>query len=99
VPQNQQVVPRRHHPIRPLLFLLGIVLATGVTPAAAQNYPWCSNFADGAGTNCGFTSYEQCMGTARGTGGYCEKNNMYRPPAAATPSQRRSRNHHAHKNS
>ncbi len=53
--------------------------------ARAQNYPWCSNFHDGAGTNCGFSTYEQCMATARGTGGYCAPNNSYVAPHAAAP--------------
>ena len=51
------------------------------TSAVAQSYPWCSSFHDGAGINCGFTSYEQCMATARGTGGSCERNTLYTPPA------------------
>jgi hypothetical protein len=66
---------------------LGIVLsaiaAAAPIAARAQNYPWCSNFHDGAGTNCGFSTYEQCMATARGTGGYCAPNNAYVAPHAA----------------
>jgi hypothetical protein len=63
-----------------ILLVFGMLAA----PATAQtNYPWCSNFADGwGGTNCGFVSYEQCMQTVRGSGGYCGKNDMYRPQAA-----------------
>ena len=52
-----------------LLFLVVSALAVATT-AMAQNYPWCSNFHDGAGVNCGFTSYEQCAETARGSGGF-----------------------------
>jgi len=63
---------------------LGVVLA--VTPAQAVEYPWCSNFHDGAGSNCGFTSYEQCMQTARGSGGYCAPNDVYTGPADRPPS-------------
>lgn len=68
--------------MRPLLFLLAAV-ALAATPgaAAAIEYPWCAEFADGAGSNCGFTTYEQCMATARGTGGYCARNPMYSGPA------------------
>ena len=54
--------------------------------AHAQNYPWCSNFHDGAGTNCGFSTYEQCLATAQGSGGYCAPNNLYVAPHAAAPS-------------
>ena len=62
-----------------------LVLGSLTAPATAQtNYPWCSNFADGfGGTNCGFVSYEQCMATVRGSGGYCDKNDTYRPQAGA----------------
>jgi hypothetical protein len=67
---------------------LGIVLSAivvaGPIAARAQNYPWCSNFHDGAGTNCGFSAYEQCMATARGTGGYCAPNNSYVAPRPAS---------------
>jgi hypothetical protein len=53
--------------------------------AQAQNYPWCSNFADGAGTNCGFPTLEQCMVTVQGSGGYCDRNTQYKSSAAAPP--------------
>jgi hypothetical protein len=50
---------------------------------AQNNYPWCSNFHDGAGVNCGFVSEEQCQATARGSGGFCTPNNMYHASGAA----------------
>ena len=74
-----------------LLALLLAVLGFAAAPAAAAEYPWCANFADGAGANCGFTTYEQCMLTARGTGGYCAENTFYKPPAAAARPGRRDR--------
>ena len=74
--------------MRPLLFLLASLalgfplVASG--PAVAVEYPWCAEFADGAGSNCGFPTYEQCMQTARGTGGFCVENTFYKgPPAPA----------------
>jgi uncharacterized protein DUF3551 len=60
--------------------------------ATAQNYPWCSNFADGAGTNCGFSTLAQCKDEIAGSGGYCDHNNLYVPPGNATPAA-----HKAHK--
>ena len=81
-----------------MLFVLGAFIGAFGAPAAAQNYPWCSNFADGAGTNCGFSTYEQCMATARGTGGYCEKNNLYKPPGAAAPARRPTRTYRTREN-
>jgi hypothetical protein len=73
------------HLIRFGVVFSAIVVAIPIA-AQAQNYPWCSNFHDGAGTNCGFSTYEQCMATARGTGGYCAPNNSYVAPHAVAPS-------------
>jgi len=54
-----------------LLLLAAIIVWTSSigTSAQAQNFPWCSNFADGAGTNCGFPTLEQCKATIAGSGG------------------------------
>ncbi len=72
--------------MRSFLFALGICAATVMTgtQAEAQNYPWCAFLTmgdDGGATNCGFVSYEQCMATVRGMGGFCERNTQYVPPA------------------
>jgi len=46
-------------------------------PSAAETYrPWCVQYTRSDATNCGFTSYEQCMLTARGNG-YCVQNPWY----------------------
>ena len=39
------------------------------------------NFADGdGGTNCvGLRLHEQCMATIGGSGGFCQKNDWYKP--------------------
>jgi hypothetical protein len=83
--------------------LLALTIVAGasaiVTPAKAQNYPWCANFADGAGTNCGFSTLEQCMATSIGSGGSCTQNDLYRPPAAAATVQHRTLKHRPRKNS
>jgi hypothetical protein len=65
------------------LFALGALTVTALTgtPAAAQNYPWCAYYSDDfGGTNCGFVSYEQCMATVTGIGGFCDQNTQYVPP-------------------
>jgi hypothetical protein len=52
-------------------------MAALARPAAAIEYPWCAQYGgtDGdGGRNCGFVSYEQCMETVRGMGGFCERN-------------------------
>jgi hypothetical protein len=70
--------------MRYLLLMIGIIVASSATstPAKAQNYPWCAQYAGAGGgaTNCGFISFEQCMETIRGMGGFCEQNNWYQPP-------------------
>ena len=85
--------------MREILFILAIggsVAAAG--PAAAEiEYPWCANFADGAGANCGFVSYEQCLKTATpGTGGTCDRNPFYKGPSteARKPAVRKRRRAH-----
>lgn len=44
-----------------------------------MGYPWCVYDPAGA-TNCGFTTYEQCMVTLSGIGGFCNRNAQYVPP-------------------
>lgn len=75
--------------MKPMLALAVAVFAGSGTGVLAQNYPWCANFADGAGVNCGFPSQESCMATAIGSGGSCSPNNLYKAPAAAAQVQHR----------
>jgi hypothetical protein len=60
--------------------LASATLAIDVQLAAAEiNRPWCVQYggSDGDnGTTCAFTSFEQCMMTARG-GGFCVQNPWY----------------------
>ncbi len=75
------------------LFALSLALSAAAMAdrAEAQNYPWCAIYSMGDEvTNCGFVSFEQCMATVRGIGGFCHQNTMYRPPVAAPAPQRRS---------
>lgn len=67
-------------------------VATG-TRAEAQNYPWCAQYSDGMGgaTNCGFTTFQQCLDTVRGIGGFCNPNTQYVPPPGPRGSGRRGR--------
>ena len=64
-----------------LLAALAIAAAaTLVRPAAAIEYPWCAQYGGkggGNGRNCGFSTYQQCMETVSGIGGYCERNLFY----------------------
>jgi hypothetical protein len=73
--------------------VLGAVIAAAAwaaagTRAEAQNYPWCAQYSGdfGGAENCGFVSFDQCMDTVRGMGGFCVENNMYHAPGpAASP--------------
>lgn len=84
-----------------LLWVIGALGAVAglSAPAMAQDYPWCSNFADGAGTNCGFSTLDQCKAEILGSGGFCMANNLYKPPVGSVPVSRRAIKRHARKNS
>ena len=60
--------------------LAAFIAAAASTGAQAQNYPWCAvyNMGDNA-YNCGFATYEQCMVTISGIGGFCERNTQFQP--------------------
>ncbi len=80
----------------PLFVLALLFTAVALAPRAQaqSNYPWCAYYGSGfSGTNCGFTSFEQCLENVRGIGGFCQKNDWYRPSAAAQPSGARKRRH------
>ncbi len=73
--------------------LAGFAVLT-LSPSAAQpehiEYPWCANYYFGA-SNCGFSTFEQCMATLSGIGGSCEANQFYnRPVERSKGSKKRS---------
>jgi tetratricopeptide (TPR) repeat protein len=49
------------------------------SPAAAQGAPWCAAYRNGS-NNCGFYTYDQCMASVSGIGGYCNRNYIDGPP-------------------
>jgi hypothetical protein len=66
--------------------LLLAAIALPAVPAAAQQpiyYPWCANYGGmgGGGTNCGFSTLEQCRANVSGIGGSCDPNPFYHQPA------------------
>jgi len=70
---------------------LGVLIVTMTfgAPAQARDYPWCAFYTGRfSATNCGFDTYQQCLATVSGIGGYCQPNTMYAPPPGR---QRRSR--------
>ena len=83
--------------MRLLLFILGICVGiVGIgNRAEAQNYPWCAYYGKYGGTNCGFTTFQQCLDTVSGIGGFCQLNNLYRPPPGPhQPTRVYSRHHY-----
>ena len=68
-----------------------VVLTGAGTTAAAQNYPWCvvSSAYEG-GQNCGFPTFDQCMATRLGIGGFCVQNTQYRPAISPTPASKKA---------
>ena len=79
------------------LALAGIAAAAAFMPHTAQavEYPWCAQYGGRGGEggrNCGFVSFEQCMATVSGIGGFCERNLFYKgPPPRA---EQRKRKHY-----
>lgn len=49
------------------------------SPAAADPNKWCAAYRNG-GTNCGFTTIEQCRASVSGVGGFCQPNAFYTGP-------------------
>jgi len=57
-----------------------LIIVLGLSaPAAAAGPPWCAAYRNGS-TNCGFYTYEQCMATVAGNGGFCNRNYIDGPP-------------------
>jgi Protein of unknown function (DUF3551) len=80
--------------MRYFLFVVGFFVVTAAinTRAEAQNFPWCARYSYRDGATCGFTTFEQCMATIRGIGGFCEPNNQYGPTIA--PVRQKSHTHY-----
>jgi Protein of unknown function (DUF3551) len=76
-------------------FLIAAALLGEVQAAAqsAYSYPWCARYFahEYAGaTSCYFNSYQQCMTTLSGVGGYCFESPYYHAgPTTARPADSR----------
>jgi hypothetical protein len=76
-----------------LLAPAAVLLGSAGAPAEArpQDYPWCMEASIDV-RDCSFTSWAQCMATARGIAGNCSINMSYQGPAEpARPKSRRPR--------
>jgi hypothetical protein len=65
--------------MRLLLFILGVLAAVVCIEKPAEAGPWCAYYDFGANgaTNCGFSTYQQCLATVSGVGGSCGANPQY----------------------
>ena len=68
-----------------LSLLISAAAPSGGAHAESRYYAWCV-FYDPSTYNCGFTTYQQCLETARGSGGICRPNTFEAPPR---PQQKR----------
>jgi len=72
---------------------IGVVtsLLIFASPAVADPYKWCAVYRAG-GSNCGFTTIDQCQATVSGVGGFCQPNQFYTGPdkSSAQRSQRQT---------
>ena len=77
--------------MRIFLFILGVFAAVVCfeKPDAAQNNAWCAyyNFVGGA-TNCGFSTYQQCLAALSGASDSCGANPQYQGVLRPAPSRR-----------
>ncbi len=61
---------------------VAVLLLAAAAPAhAAPVYPWCAEYEDRGDFTCAYDSMQQCLDTARGSGGSCIANPFYRAPA------------------
>ena len=67
-----------------------LLLLIGGTGTGAHAAPWCA-FYDPSTYNCGFYSFEQCLATVRGAGGWCRQNFFEGYTSDRRPSGKRPR--------
>jgi hypothetical protein len=77
-------------------FFLVLIFMFGLTPPARAEiyYPWCADYGGdngGGGTNCGWSTLEQCMTTIHGMGGFCRPNPFYTGPKPKSVRPKRKR--------
>jgi uncharacterized protein DUF3551 len=63
------------------------------TIKARADGTWCANYGSHGGTNCGFSSSEQCRATVSGIGGFCTPNPFSAYGAAREPRRRYRRDY------
>ncbi|MCK9918685.1 DUF3551 domain-containing protein [Microbacteriaceae bacterium K1510] len=70
-------------------FVMLAVLAPSTSHAV--EYPWCAQYgaAGDGGRVCGFSTFQQCLETVSGVGGFCERNLLYTGPERQVATSRK----------
>jgi hypothetical protein len=85
--------------LAPAMVVMTVMAMTPRAADAAPYWPWCSRYGDPRGygaVSCAFSSWEQCMDTVRGIGGWCYTN-PYPNPHPTTPARLAKPHRHAAK--
>jgi Protein of unknown function (DUF3551) len=70
--------------MRVVLIVLPVLAAFAIgSYAEAQTYPWCALYTKDS-ASCSFVTLEQCMADVSGIGGFCQKNDWYKPTSAVS---------------
>jgi len=78
--------------MRQLAVVAVLLLAVVVGAPAAHAGAWCAWY-DAYTYNCGFNTFQQCLDTISGQGGYCARNVQAAWPTPAPPPGRKHRRH------
>jgi len=65
--------------MRAITVIATILAGLSLSASGAQAAPWCAQFSGagvGGATNCGFCSFQQCLQTVHGIGGFCSRNSF-----------------------
>jgi hypothetical protein len=61
--------------MRNITVLASVLAALSLSSSGVDAAPWCAQYSvHGGATNCGFYSFQQCLQTVRGIGGFCSQN-------------------------
>jgi hypothetical protein len=81
-----------------LAIAVGVLVIGGLLTAGAQaqSNPWCAYFSQGP-TNCGFTTFDDCIKAIQGKTGLCDHNAQYLAPAGSNSSSANTRPRRLHR--
>jgi hypothetical protein len=81
--------------MRKITVIATIFAGLSLSVSGAEAAPWCAQYSGGGmggATNCGFYSFDQCLQTVRGIGGFCSLNPFeaygYQQPRQQRPARR-----------